>query len=97
MAKIFPDVEKDFHNSFGEYKIFNALKKLPDEWNIYHSINWQQRDKHGIIRWGEADFLIFNRDYGILVVEAKRKSGTLITTDFALEQGRDVFVIPRKY
>ena len=30
----------------------------------------------------------------VLVVEARRNSGTNITVDFALEQGKDVFVIP---
>lgn len=33
----------------------------------------------------------------ILVIEAKKKSGTLITVEFALEQGIDIYAVPRKY
>ena len=82
MADMYPKLFKDeeyweeFDSSRGEWELYDALEKLPEEWAVIHSVEWHkleedERSKRKHIRWGEADFVIYNPHRGILVVEAK--------------------------
>ena len=72
MAQMIPPTLEDDHGSFGERKVFEALKKkLPKEYIVFHSIRWNGINEKKTVIWGECDFTIFHPEYGILIVEVK--------------------------
>ena len=55
---------------------------------------YEPKTKPNKMNFPARNRLISGLSNGVLVIEAKQKSGTLITVDYALDQGKDVFVIP---
>ncbi len=72
-ARMIPDTPMpgEFNGSYGEERVYEAMKELPDEYIVFHSIHWQKRKMSGNVVWGEADFTVFNPKRGILVIEVK--------------------------
>lgn len=72
MAKIIPEVtnDYDFNRSPGERAVYNAVKDLPNEFVVFHSVEWRNNST-GRFEEGEGDIIIYDPRYGILVIEVK--------------------------
>jgi hypothetical protein len=72
MAKMIPSVMESDNNSWGEKKVFEALKtKLSAEYTVFHSVRWNDRNEKDTVVWGECDFTVFHPQTGILVIKVK--------------------------
>ena len=70
MAVFIPSVKpEDFNNSYGEKKVYEALRSLNDRYTIFYSLGWIGINENRTI--GEADFVILHPDKGVLVIEVK--------------------------
>lgn len=86
MARMIPSdcTRDDFNGSFGEERIYEKLKDLPDEYVIFHSVRWNRKERSGVVRWGESDFTVFDPKRGIIVIEVK--AGEITCSDGRIKQ-----------
>jgi len=70
VARFIPDIKpEDFNNSFGEMKVYEALRSLNDRYTVFYSLSWVGMGSRNAV--GEADFVIFHPDKGLMVIEVK--------------------------
>ena len=67
MARFVPDVKPDdFNNSYGERKVYEALRTLDDRHTVFYSLSWVGSGGHRTV--GEADFVVAHPQKGVLVI-----------------------------
>lgn len=69
MAILIPHIPSDYHGSPGEEEAILALRHLPQEFYVFHSLRWLGLTKNET--QGEADILIFHPQKGYVVIEIK--------------------------
>lgn len=80
------DIVYPKENKYLQDRIINENGAVVSEFVIGTKINK--------INFPKRNRIISGLSNGVLVVEAKEKSGAFITVDYALEQGKNVYVIP---
>lgn len=71
MAIMIPDPPLDFHGSPGERAVYDALRTLPESVHVFHSLPWIRTPGTRTAPQGESDFLVFDPERGLIVIEVK--------------------------
>ena len=78
MANMIPVLPRPCSEASKEKLIFETLKTLPDEYYVFHSLNfdyWGKRNTEkeykDALHEHQADFVVFNKTKGILIIEVK--------------------------
>lgn len=73
MAIMIPSVIDRDHVSGGEITLFDLFQELPGDFYIFHSVPWQQKQygTRARVQTGEADFLVFVPNRGLICFEVK--------------------------
>lgn len=70
MAKMYPNIPREFDPKSKEDQIFKALESLPDTYYVFHSFSIVNTSNN-TVKESEADFVVFHPRKGILCIEAK--------------------------
>lgn len=71
MAQMYPVKDDLSEVPYSEIRVYDLLASLGDNFTIFHSVQWVKRGNKWKSTWKENDFLILNRNLGMLVLEVK--------------------------
>ena len=75
MAKMIPEIPREFDPASHEGAAFQALSRLPDDYYVFHSLSLVTINQRNFFKEREIDFLVVNQQKGILCIEVKAGSG----------------------
>lgn len=75
MAHMIPAEPKEFDARSHEGVVFEALKKLPDSYYVFHSVETVAVTSTNELLAKETDFLVVNKQLGALTIEVKAGDG----------------------
>ena len=73
MAKMFPPIREVLGDDvpMAERLVYESLANLPNEYIVFHSVQWTKQHKKKNFTWKENDFIIFHPNHGLIVMEVK--------------------------